>query len=214
MPGEVNVSFLKKFKALILDEVKKGSKFLIIIGGGGVCRMYQKAAFEVSQAPTRERDWLGIEITKVNAMLLKSVFGKKAHPQLLDKRGKVKSFGKYSIIIGCGWEPGCSTDFDAIQAAIDFKQKLTISLGKPDYVYTANPDQDKSAKPIPKMTWAEYFKLIPSKWTPGFNSPVDPIAARLARKNKMKVILAGGADIANFKNILRNKPFKGTLIED
>jgi uridylate kinase len=85
-------------------------------------------------------------------------------------------------------------------------------LGKPDYVYTSNPDKNKFAKPIKKMNWKDYFKLIPKKWTPGMHAPIDPIAAKLAKKEKLPVIIASGKNFKNLKNILNNKNFKGTLI--
>jgi uridylate kinase len=85
-------------------------------------------------------------------------------------------------------------------------------LGKPDYVYTANPDKVKNAKPIEKMSFKDYFKLIPKKWSPGLHAPVDPIAAKLAMKKKIKIIVASGKDLKNFEKILKREKFKGTTI--
>lgn len=211
-PEEIDAELLKKFYLFIEEEIKKGSKFIIVAGGGDTARKYQKAAFEIRKASIEDRDWLGIQATKLNALLLKSLFKEEVFPLLFDQRFKIKSFGKYSIIIGCGWKPGRSTDFITCQIAVDFKIKPVILLGKPDYVYTSNPDKNKSAKPIKKMTWKDYFKLIPKKWTPGLHAPIDPIAAKLAKKEKLPVIVASGKDFKNLKNILNNKKFKGTLI--
>jgi len=211
-PDYINVKLLKTFGRFISREIKKGSRFIIVAGGGSLARKYQKAAFEINKASTEDRDWLGIQSTKLNALLLKSMFKKEAHPLLFDERFKIRSFGKYPIIIGCGWKPGWSTDFVTTQIAIDFKIKPVILLGKPDYVYTSNPDKNKGAKPIKKMSWKDYFKLIPKKWSPGLHAPVDPIAAKLAQKERFPVIIASGKDLNNFKKILSGKNFKGTLI--
>ena len=211
-PDDIDVELLKKFSIFMKRGVKSGSKFIIIAGGGNTARKYQKAAFEIGKASTEDRDWLGIQSTKLNALLLKSLFKNEVHPLLFDERFKIKSFGQYPIIIGCGWKPGWSTDFVTTQIAIDFKIKPVILLGKPDYVYTSNPDKDKSAKPIKRMSWKDYFKLIPKKWSPGLHAPVDPIAAKLAQKEKVSVIVASGKDFQNLKNILTSKKFKGTLI--
>jgi uridylate kinase len=211
-PKEIDTKLLKKFYLFIKKEAKKGSKFIIVAGGGSVARNYQKAAFEIHKASSEDRDWLGIQSTKLNALLLKSIFKKEVHPVLFDERFKIKSFGKHSIIIGCGWKPGWSTDFVTTQIAVDFRIKPVILLGKPDYVYTSNPDKNKNAKPIEKMTWKDYFRLIPKKWSPGLHAPVDPIAAKLAKKKKLPVIVASGRDFKNLKNILSGKRFKGTFI--
>jgi len=211
-PEKIDVELLKKFRLFIKKEVKNGSKFIIVAGGGDTARKYQKAAFEIGKASIEDRDWLGIQATKLNALLLKSLFKKDVYPLLFDQRFKIKSFGKYSIIIGCGWKPGRSTDFVTCQIAVDFKIKPVILLGKPDYVYTSNPDKNKSAKPIKKMAWNDYFKLVPKKWTPGLHAPIDPIAAKLAQKEKLPVVVASGKDSKNLKNILNSEEFKGTLI--
>jgi uridylate kinase len=211
-PREIDTKTVKKFCNFIKEEVKKGSKFVIVAGGGNTARQYQKAAYEIGKASVEDRDWLGIESTKLNALLLKSIFKKEVHPILFDKRFKIKGFGRYSVIIGCGWQPGWSTDFDTIQITVDLKAKTAILLGKPDYVYTSNPDKNKNVRPIEEMNWKEFFKLIPKKWSPGLHAPVDPIAARLAQKEKIKVIVASGKDFKNLKNILDGKKFKGTMI--
>jgi uridylate kinase len=211
-PKEIDVKLLKRFYFFIKGEVKKGLKFIIVAGGGHTARKYQEAAFKVAEASAEDRDWLGIQSTKLNAFLLKSIFKNKVHPLLFDQRFKIKSFGKYPIIIGCGWKPGWSTDFVTTQIAVDFKIKPVILLGKPDYVYTSNPDKNKSAKSIKKMTWKDYFKLIPKKWSPGLHAPVDPVAAKLAQKERVQVIVASGRDLKNFEKILKSDKFKGTII--
>lgn len=211
-PGEIDVKLLKRFSLFIKREVKSGSKFIIVAGGGSTARKYQKAASKIGGASIKDRDWLGIQSTKLNALLLKSIFKKEADPVLFDQRFKIKNFKKHPIIIGCGWNPGWSTDFVTCQIAVDLKIKPVILLGKPACVYTSNPDKNKDAKPIQKMTWKDYFKFIPKKWTPGMHAPVDPIAAKLAQKRKMPVIVASGRNFKNLKNILRGKNFKGTLI--
>jgi len=211
-PDTLDAKFVKQFYNFILKAIKSGSKFVIIAGGGKLCRNYQNTAAGITHLPNKDLDWLGIEATKVNALLLKTIFKQKAHPQLLDKKGAVRSFGKYPIIVGCGWTPGWSTDYIAVQTAIDFKIKTIVNLGKPHYVYTANPDKDPSAKPLAQVSWQDYFKIIPKKWTPGLNTPFDPIASRLAQKNNITVIVADGRNLPNFQKIITGKNFKGTIL--
>lgn len=211
-PEEINVAFLRQFYLFIKKEIKKGNKFIIVVGGGTICRVYQKAASDITKVSEQERDWIGIYVTRLNGYLVKTLFGKEAHPVLFDERFKIQEFHNYPIIIGAGWNPGWSTDFVSLQIAVDFKIKQVIMLGKPDYVYTADPAKDKKAEPIEKMSWKDYFKLIPRKWVPGLHVPVDPVAARLAQKENTKVIVAAGKDLDNFKKILKEEKFKGTIL--
>lgn len=214
VPDEINVSFLKKFNLLIKKQIKKGFRFIIIVGGGQTTRTYQKAGHKIGDITDEDKDWIGILSTHLNACLVKALFKKKAHPELFDNRFKIKRFGKYSLIIGAGWKPGNSTDFVACQIAHDFNIKKIIMLGKPDYVYTSDFQKDKNAKPIKRISWKDYLKLIPSKWSPGLKSPVDPVAARLAKKENLEVIIAEGKNLSNLKRILNDDKFKGTVIKE
>ena len=212
VPEDINTSFLKRFSNFIKEEVKNGKKFIIVIGGGKISRKYQKALGEISKASDEEKDWIGIKTTELNSLLLKAIFLELANPIIFNSRFKIKSFGRYPIIIGCGWKPGWSTDFVAVQIASDFKIDRIINLGKSDYVYTDDFENNSKAQPIEKISWSEYLKIIPNKWTPGLGAPIDPIAARLAKKNKIQAIVAPGENLKNFQKILLGEPFAGTLI--
>ena len=111
-----------------------------------------------------------------------------------------------------GWEPGCSTDFDAVLIAKNFSAKTVINLSNIDYVYNKNPKEFPDARPIEKISWKDYRKMFGGPWTPGFNSPFDPVAAKEAEKLKMRVIIANGKNLENLEKILKGKKFVGTEI--
>jgi len=56
------------------------------------------------------------------------------------------------------------------------------------------------------------LKIIGSHWDPGKNVPFDPTAAKFAMTNGLTVIIANGKNLADVKNILAGKSFKGTVI--
>ncbi len=212
-PEEINITFIKGFSFFIEKEIRKGSKFIIVAGGGGITRRYQEAASKITRVSNEDKDWIGIHATRLNAHLLRTIFKGEANPIVFDKRFKIKNFGKNPIIIASGWRPGWSTDYVAVQIAVDFNLKLVINLSKAAYVYTADFKKYPQAKPIERISWKDYLDLIPKEWIPGLHVPVDPIAAKLAEKRKIKIIVTGGDDLNNLRNILRNKKFKGTLLE-
>ncbi len=209
-PKDINTSYLRDFYSLIKKEIKNGYKFIIIPGGGDVARNFQKSALLVNRVSNKEKDWIGIYATYLNAHLLRAIFKKEAHPSIFNARFKINDFNGHSIIIGSGWSPGWSTDFVATQIATDFDIKKVLILGKPDYVYTSDPAKDKKAKPIKEMRWKDYLKIIPSRWTPGLSLPVDPIAARQAKKEKKDIFVLDGTNLNNIKKALRGDNFKGT----
>lgn len=211
-PEGIDVEFLKEFRKFIFKKVKQGYKFVIIIGGGKLCRQFQSVAEEVAKVADEDKDWLGIHSTRLNGHLLRTIFREIAHPVLFKERFKIMNFSEYPVIIGAGWVPGWSTDFVATQIAADMNIENILILGKPDYVYTADFTKDKNAKPLASISWADYMKLVPDKWAPGMNVPVDPVAARLAKKEKLKIIVANAKNLENIDNILSKKDFKGTIL--
>jgi len=210
-PNEIDVLFLKKFRNFILKWIKKGKKFVIFVGGGKTARKYQNAAKEF-KVENKELDWVGISATLLNAQLVKSIFGNFAFERILtEPTKKIKT--KKKIIVFGGWKPGRSTDYDSVLAVKNFGAKRVINLSDVDFIYDKNPKKFKDAKPLEKISFDELFKIIGRKWTPGANIPFDPEAAKLAKKEKIKVIFLNGRNFKNLEKVFSGKKFKGTIIE-
>ena len=63
VPDEVSVKFLADFKRLVENETRKGSRFIIITGGGAVARHYGSALLKLRKPSEKDVDWLGIQAT-------------------------------------------------------------------------------------------------------------------------------------------------------
>jgi len=214
-PEKINVRFLKKFRKLILKFIKRGYRFVIIPGGGKVCRLYQKAAAKIRRLPYEDMDWLGIHTTRLNAHLLRTIFRREACPVVFDNPFKKvkKEFLKKPIIIASGWRPGCSTDYDAILLAKRFKVKEIINAGNIPFAYNKDPFKYKNARAFKKISWKDYRKLVGSEWIPGLSTPFDPIAAKLAQKLEIRALIIKGTEIKNFEKVLLGPlKFRGTII--
>ncbi len=210
-PDQIDVHFLKSFNSFVRKYIKNGYKFVIITGGGKLCRDFQKAAYKISKINDNDKDWLGIHSTRLNGHLLRTIFQDVADPTIFDIRHKIKKLS-HPVTIGAGWRPGWSTDFVSAQIAADFKVKEFINAGKPAYVFEKDPKKFPSAKKFENLSWSEYRKLVPKKWIPGFSSPIDPIAAHLCQKEKITAIVINGKNLRNFENLLQGKSFQGTVI--
>jgi len=209
VPDEIDVGFLKKFKKFV-EKWSAKKKFVIVTGGGKIARYYKEAANKVRPLTNEEKDWLGIRVTQFNAYLVQAIFGKLADPRIIDKRHKIKKL-KYPVTVACGWEPGSSTDFDTVASAEDFGASEIINVGQAAYVYDKDYKKYKDAKPFYELSWREYKKIIPREWVAGAHLPVDPVAARLAEKRGISVIIVSG-DIKNLENLLAGREFRGTII--
>ena len=211
VPEEVDFSFLRNFRELILKYVNQGKKFIIITGGGKTCRKYQKAASKVRPLEEDDLDWLGIHATRLNAHLIRTIFRDVAHPKVV-KNPTLKEDFKEAVLVAAGWKPGCSTDYDAVLLAKTYDVKKIINLTNIEYVYDKDPRKFKDAKKIEKISWKDFRKIIGDEWDPGLNLPFDPIASREAQKLKLEVAIMKGDNLKNFESYIKGEGFKGTII--
>jgi len=209
VPEKIDINFLKNFKKLILKNLKK-YKFILITGGGYTCRLYQKAADSVIKLKTEELDWLGIHSTRLNAHLIKTILGKNAYKNIITNPNDKIKFD--NVLVGAGWKPGWSTDYDAVVLAKNYKAKTVINMTNINYLHDKNPKKYKKTKIIKKTDWKGFRKIVGNKWIPGLNVPFDPVAAKLAQKLKLRLVLIGN-NLKNFDNFLKNKKFKGSIVK-
>jgi uridylate kinase len=211
VPDKVDTHFLIKFKEYILSYVKQENKVGILCGGGKTCRNYIQAAQDVSTIPQVDLDWIGIMATRLNAELVRTIFGEYAYEKVVvNHSASIKTSKR--IIIGAGWEPGCTTDTDSVLFAETIHATTVINLTNIDYVYTKDPHKFKDAQIIKKISWADFRKIIGDKYTSGMNVPFDPVASKKAEQLKLKVIILNGNNIDNLKNCLDGKEYIGTVI--
>lgn len=209
-PDKPDYFFLSNFKNFIIKHLDK-YRFIIVCGGGKTNSYYNYAAQRISAVSKNDLDWIGIMATRLNAELMRSIFGELAYKKVIyNPNSKIKTS---KIVIAAGYEPGCSTDYDAVLLAKQFGSKEIFNLSNISFVYDKDPSKFKDAKKIVKISWKDYRKLVGNKWSPRMSSPFDPIASREAQKNKMKVIVMKGTDLRNLENYLSGNDFEGSIIE-
>lgn len=218
VPHEIDWQFLKKFRELVLKQIKKGKKFVIITGGGHTCREYQKAASKVTKLTRDDQDWLGIHTTRLNAHLIKTIFRKHAHPRInknpFTKEDLSKHFAKgEGLMVAAGWHPGRSSDYVSAILGKRLGGRKIINLSNIDYVYNKDPKKFRDAKKIEQIDWKGFRKIVGNRWDPGLNAPFDPVASKIAQENKMELVIMNGKDIKNLENYFDGKKFKGTVIK-
>ncbi len=201
-PGQIQLDFLKRLKSFI---DYSPHKFIIVCGGGITARTYGAAAMEFG-VDNKGRDEIGIKATVLNGELLRHIF--KA-PEV-QQAPKKMSFKK--VLVAAGWLPGCSTDYDAVLWAKKFGAKEIFNLSNTDYVYTKDPRKFSDAKPLKKISWADYKKMISAEWSAGLSTPFDPVASRAAEKWNMRAIAINGQKLDELHKAINNKAFIGTVI--
>lgn len=213
-PEKVDVEFLTRFKASIAGylEERKDARLILTVGGGAPARIYQEAARKISPSSSDEElDWLGIRATHLNGALVRAVFSEYVENELVtDPTGDFSFDGR--ILVAAGWKPGFSTDTDAVYLARKFGAKTVVNLSNIKKVYTDDPRKNPDAKPLDHISWDDFIAMVGETWTPGKNTPFDPIASQIARKEGMRVICMDGRNIENLMAMLSDRPFEGTTI--
>jgi len=209
LPKGLDKQYINRLVGFIKKQAESGQRMLIVMGGGQLCRDYIKAAPE---ARRDDQDWVGIMSTRLNAELLRAKLGALAYHEVVIDPTRKLSF-RQPIIIAAGYKPGWSTDYVAVMIARTNGIRSIINMTNVDYVYSADPKKDRSARPLSEITWTDFKRLVGGKWQPGLNSPFDPIASKLAASEKMRVDILNGRNLQNLAACLSGRSFKGTRIE-
>jgi uridylate kinase len=212
IPDEVDVEFLKSFVITIKEYVSRGFSFLIITGGGKLCRKYNDSLKQIVEPSNEDLDWLGISATRLNAELVRLCFGDLAYEKVVLDPEVIPETSK-PIIVGGGWRPGNSSDLAAVRSATSVGATKIINLSNIDFVYDKDPKFNPDAKSIDKISWVDFRLLFSKDWKPGVNAPFDPIAVYEAENLGYEVIILNGKKIENLKNYLDGREFVGTIIK-
>lgn len=214
--GGVNTDFLKKLNTFIRDQLANhpNRQFFLVTGGGAIARHYRDAGRDVlgHELSRDDLDYLGIHATKLNAHLVRTIFRDIAHPYIL-KHYEIIRKVEEPIVVAAGWKPGWSTDYCALLLCDDYNVRSVVNLSNIKQVYDKDPKEYSDAKPIEKISWTDFRKIVGDEWTPGLNMPFDPIAAKKAQELGVKVAVLHGEDFENIERYFNGEDFLGTVIE-
>jgi len=214
--GEIDTKFLIKLNSFVRKQLAKNKnrQFFLVIGGGQLARHYRDAGEKVikHELTLDDLDWLGVHATRMNAQLLRTIFRDIAHPYLIKHYEIIRKVTE-PVVVAAGWKPGWSTDFDAVLLCEDYGITEVINLSNVEKVFNKDPKKYKNAKPIDRISWKDFKKLVGSKWIPGMHAPFDPVAAQKAEELGVKVVVLSGHDFENLESYFNGKKFSGTVIE-
>lgn len=213
IPNEINLKLLRKFKKVIQNNSKK-YKFVIVCGGGSTARKYINALRE-SKATYKEQSMTGIMATRINAQFMSYFFDQdiKIKTPLSIKEIKTQLKKQEIVICGAlGYKPKQTTDATATEIASKLKAPF-VNITNVKGLYDKNPKKFKKAKFIPEISWKEFYKMAnKSSFRPGQHFVLDQTSSKIIMKNKIPAYIIG-TDMKELDKFLRNKKFKGTVIE-
>lgn len=211
VPESIDSDFIKKLKEIIKSLVEDNYQVALVVGGGKTARIYQAAARNFDNVTNTDLDWIGIKSIRLNCELMLRIFSDlSVHNNVIEKWEDASEIKESVIIIGA-WEPGCSSDKDAVELAGVLNGKSIVNFSNITHVYDSDPNKNPDAKKLEKLSWDDYIKIIPDEWTPGLSSPFDPVASRLAKQKNIEVVVIG-ASLENLENYLNGREFEGTTL--
>ncbi|AEH61812.1 uridylate kinase [Methanosalsum zhilinae DSM 4017] len=205
-----------------LERISQEHEVVVVTGGGAAAREYIKAAREIG-ANEVVCDYVGIEITRLNAHLLIASLGKEAYPQPPSTyREAENALSSGKIVVMGGVIPGQTTDAVSAILAEYLGADLLVIATSVDGVYSSDPGTDPGAVRFEKMTAKELIEVVMSvEMKAGSKSPVDPLAAKMIERCNIETIVMDAKDPRNlidviFQRNLKTEPLdriqKGTII--
>ena len=211
--GGIDTEYISSFNNFIRKKIAQEWRFFIVVGGGATARHYIEAAKDITgEISDWDLDFLGIHATQLNAHFIRTIFKDIAHPRVILNYEKKIDNLKEKLVIAAGWEPGCSTDYDAMLLVRDYQSEVLINMSNIEWVYDKDPKEYDDAKPIRILNWTDYQTMTGEVWSPGKNVPFDPVASKLAKDLKCTVFVIG-KDLENLDKLLAGKNFRGTVIK-
>ena len=211
IPDQIDVAFITRMKELVRHFNDEGYQIFLVLGGGKTCRNYQAAARTFSNVTDTDLDWIGITSIRLNAELFLRIMSDiDVHPKVIERWQDAKGVDEPVVIVGA-YEPGCSSDTDAIEMARVVGANRVINFSNVSHVYSEDPKQNPDAIRYDTLSWDQYRSIIPDTWTPGLSTPFDPVGARLAEESGITVAILG-ASVENLEAYLKGHDFDGTII--
>jgi len=214
IPNDVNVVFLKQFVKTIRKNTKK-HKFIIVCGGGSIARKYISSLKSININETLQ-SFSGISATRMNARFMSYFFNQDPKKGIPVKMEQIHKYLRKQNIVFCGaleYHPHQTSDSTTAEIAHHFKT-IFINLTDIKGLYNKNPKKFKNAKLIKKISWKGFHKMAnKEKFSPGQHFVLDQKASVLILKNKIPTYILG-KNLKELDNLLNNKKFVGTIIED
>lgn len=205
----------EKFKAYakVIKEIGKKHTVFIVTGGGIAAREYIRVARDLS-SDEATCDFIGIDITRLNAQLLIAALGEYAYyePPINYKEARSAGLTGKIVVMG-GVTPGQTTD--AVSAVLSeyIGADLLINATSVDGVYTSDPRSNKDARKFETMTPHKLIEIVmKTEMVAGANSPIDLLAAKIIERSNIKTIVLNGENPQNILNAV-NEKYSGTVIE-
>ncbi len=208
---DFNAERIKRF-AEAIEDIAKENKVFVVVGGGKVARDYIRTA-KLLGADNTFCDYMGVEVTRLNAMLLCSAL--KSAPKIIprDFREAYELSLNHDIVVMGGTFPGHTTDATSALLTEFVNADILLNATSVDGIYSDDPKKNPKAKRFDRIKADDLLKIILRLSSEaGGNYPLDILAIKIIQRSKIKALVFLG-EPDNIRRAARGEFEIGTLIE-
>ena len=212
----IDPEFLRRLAQEIKKVVELGVEVAIVIGGGNIFRGVSGATQGMDRATA---DYMGMLATVINALALQDALEKEglqtrvltaiemreiAEPYI--RRRAIRHLEKGRVVIfGAGTgNPFFTTDTAAALRAAEINADVLLKATKVDGIYTTDPEKDKNAKKLDKLSYKEVI-------TNGIKV-MDSAAVSLCMENRIPIVVFDVRKPGNLEKVVKGEAI-GSLVE-
>jgi uridylate kinase len=202
---------LKEYAQLLLD-IQAKVQPVVVSGGGIIARHYVNLARSLGSDES-SLDEMGIEISRLNAMLLSAALGDSVYPVIpsnLDEISIACQSGK--IIVSGGLHPGQSTNATAALICEKIKADRFLNTTDVDGIYDSDPKKSPNAKLFKEISIMKCLQLLNTESTQAGNYDLlDIVAMKVIERSKISTWVIK-SDPKIIRNLILKNSQTGTKI--
>ncbi|MGM5481558.1 MAG: hypothetical protein ACQESE_04060 [Nanobdellota archaeon] len=229
IPGEhYDEKAIERLAGLVEQNPQR--RFIVIIGGGKLCRNIQQASQEYLRTALSgingeniALDEIGIAVTKINARtvirkLMTRLGEGIVHPDYVDNP-EILPETDAKVIIASGFRPRVTTDYCMMRLAELSTADSAIKISNFPIVLDVEPtafDKERidTYEKLESLSWSEITSLVGDTAIAGGNYPLDPPAAQLGKRlaQERQFVLHIGMS-TEIENMIEGRAFYGTTVK-
>lgn len=200
-----NAEYVSRFHQVVrkadLDRLVVG------IGGGKIARGYLQSVLPLVSA--EEAETLVIDLLRANTKFVASVLGGRP---ILDERSlrSVSRKVRSKILVVGGIKPGRSTDANTALLAEAIGAELFVKMTDVDGVYTADPDANRTARLLGRMTYDRALQMSVAG-RPGSYGIMDRMCLQVLKRSGIPAVVLNGRDPGILRKLLDGEKVGTTI---
>ena len=202
---------LRQYARLLL-EMQTRVQPVVVSGGGIIARNYVNLARSLGSDES-SLDIIGIEISRLNAMLLSAALGDSVYPVIptnLEEMSIACESGK--IIVSGGLHPGQSTNATAALICEKIKADRFLNATDVNGIYDSDPNKNPKAKMFKEITIKKCMDLLNTESTlAGSYDLMDIVALKVIERSKIPTWVIK-SDPRVIRNLVMKNSQSGTKI--